>query len=226
MITKRDNEIFELMSVFGGKTFLPVLAKTFFSSEQVARNRLNVLKKDKLIKYVSTGLMSPRNAIYPTENGIRYFQEQGYRTVRSDVSTSQVNHLMLEQITYFYLKKIGKNVQRTIVKNWSKKHHHTPDLCYEHKGKNVYVEIERTNKRPDELAKIQLNSLKDDVHIILYVFENDKKMKQLGSKIPLHEKIYYVTIDKLIESSKDGNIGAVKQLNYLKENGEKENENR
>ena len=226
MITDRDNEIFKLMSEFGGKTFLPVLAKTFFNSEQVARNRLNVLKKKhKLIKYVPTGLMSPRNAIYPTENGIRYFQEEGLKTIRSDVSASQVNHLMLEQITYFYLKKIGKKVKRTIVKNWSKNQHHTPDLCYEYKGKYVYVEIERTNKRPDVLAKIQLNSLKDNVHIILYVFENDKKMKQLGSKIPMHEKIYYVTIDMLIEASKNGRIGAVKQLDYLKKIGDKENEN-
>jgi len=222
MLTDRDHKIFELMSVFGGKTFLPVLAKTFFSSEQVARNRLNVLKKDKMIKYVPTGLMSPRNAIYPTEQGIRYFQEIGLRTIRTDVSTSQVHHLMLEQITYFYLKKIGKDVQRTIVKNWSKKHHHTPDLCYTHKGKNVYVEIERTHKRPDVLAKIMTNMKKDDIHIVLYVFEDEKKMKQIGSKIPIFEKAYYVTIDKLIEASKDGKIGAVKQLDYLKTIGENE----
>jgi len=220
MITDRDNQIFELMSVFGGKTFLPVLEKTLFNNKQVAKNRLTVLAKDKMIKYVSTGLINPRNAIYPTANGLRHFSEQGLRTVLVDVSSSAVEHLMLEQITYFYLKKIGKDVQRTIVKNWREKHHHTPDLCYTHKGKNVYVEIERTNKRPDELAKIQLNSLKDDIHIILYVFENDKKMKQLGSKIPLHEKIYYVTIDKLIEASKDEKIGAVKQLDYLKEIGD------
>jgi len=220
MITARDNEIFELMSVFGGKTFLPVLAKTFFNSEQVARNRLNVLKKDKMIKYVPTGLMSPRNAIYPTANGLRYFIEHGLRTVVSDISSSTVEHLMLEQITYFYLKKIGKDVERTIVKNWREKHNHTPDLCYTHKGKNVYVEIERTNKRPDELAKIQLNSLKDDIHIILYVFEDEKRMKQLGSKIPLHDKIYYVTIGMLIVASKDKKIGAVKQLDFLKNLGD------
>lgn len=220
MITSRDNQIFELMSKFGGKTFIPVLAKTFFKSEQVARNRLNILKKDKMIKYVPTGLMSPRNAIYPTENGIRYFQEIGLRTLRTDVSTSQVEHLMLEQITYFYLKKIGKDVQRTIVKNWSKEHHHTPDLRYEHKGKHVYVEIERTHKRPDVLAKIMSNMKKDDIHIVIYVFENDKKMKQIGSKIPIFEKAYYVTIDQLIQSAKDGKIGAVKQLDYLKKIGD------
>ena len=219
MITKRDFEIFELMSIFGGKTFLPVLEKTFFNNKQVAKNRLTILAKDKMIKYVPTGLINPRNAIYPTANGLRYFAENGLRGVVTDVSSSTVEHLMLEQITYFYLKKIGKDVKRTIVKNWSKEHHHTPDLCYEHNGKNVYVEIERTHKRPDELAKIMTKMKKDNIHIVLYVFENDKKMEQIGKKIPIFEKAYYLTIDKLIEASKNGKIGAVKQLDYLKEIG-------
>lgn len=221
MITQRDKKIFEMMSEFGGKTFIQVLSKTFFNNEQVARNRMNVLKKQKMIKYVNTGLMTPRSAIFASDLGTRYFAENGLRTIRTDVSASQVEHLMLEQIAYYYLKKIGKNVNRTIVKNWSKEHHHTPDLCYLHNnGKPVYVEIERTHKRPSELAKIQVNSCKDNVHIILYVFENDKKMKTLGTKIPLHEKIYFVTIDTLIVNSKNGKIGAVKQLDYLKKIGE------
>ena len=221
MITKRDHEIFELMSYFGGKIFLDVLEKTFFQNRQVAKNRLNVLKNQKMIKYVKTGLMTPRNAIYPTATGLRYFSENGLKTVITDISASQVQHLILEQITYFYLKKIGKNVIRTIVRNWSTKHNHTPDLCYEYKGKNVYVEIERTHKRPDELAKLMLKMEKDNIHIVLYVFENEKKMEQIGRKIPIYEKAYYVTVDKLIESSKNGKIGAVKQLDFLRKNGEK-----
>ncbi len=216
MVTDRDFQIFELMSNFGGKTFLPVLAKTFFNNEQVARNRINKLKKEKLLRTVATGLMSPRNAIYPTAKGLRYFTENGLRNIVTEVASSQVHHLMMEQITYYCLKKIGKDVKRTIVKNWSKEHHHTPDLCYIHKGKNVYVEIERTHKRPDELAKILVNMKKDDIHIVLYVFENDKKMEQIGKKIPVFDKAYYVTIDTLLESSKNGKIGAVKQSEFLK----------
>ena len=221
MITERDFQIFALMSEFGGKTFLNVLSQTFFENEQVARNRLNILKKDKMIKFVKTGLMSPRNAIYPTDAGLRYFKEKGLKTVVTSVSSSTVEHLVIEQIAYFYLKKIGKNVERTIVKNHSKSHAHTPDLAYVHDQKKVYIEIERTIKREDELAKIFLNIKKDDVHAIIYVFENEKKMAQIATKIPIFEKVHYVTIDALKSASKDGKIGAIKQIEYLKKIGEK-----
>jgi len=215
MLTKRDHDIFELMSKFGGKTFVPVLGKTFFASDQQARNRLNRLKKDKLIRYVTTGLMSPRNAIYMTEKGKRYIGEIGLNTVTTEISTVTINHFMLEQIAYYYLKQIGKKVERTAVIKWREKHHHTPDLMYFHENdKMIYVEIERTHKRADKLVQIQLNMEKDNIHKVLYIFENEKKMEQIGKKIPVYNKALYVTVDTLIQSSQNGKIGAISQTEF------------
>ena len=65
MITNRDIEIFKFINKYG-KTYIEVLAKTFFTNEQVARNRINSLAKQNLISYWNTNLMKPRRAIVLT----------------------------------------------------------------------------------------------------------------------------------------------------------------
>ena len=65
MITNRDIEIFKFVNKYG-KTYIEVLAKTFFTNEQVARNRINTLAKQNLISYWNTNLMKPRRAIVLT----------------------------------------------------------------------------------------------------------------------------------------------------------------
>jgi hypothetical protein len=221
MITDRDKKMFEIMSNFGGKTFINVLAKTLYNDEQQARNRLNKLKKDKLIRYKKTGLMSPRNAIYFTEKGKKYGKEElNLNVVETAISSVTVHHMILEQITFYYLQKIGKDVKRTAVIKWRETHHHTPDLMYLHNDKPVYVEIERTAKRADHLAQIFANMQRDSIHKVLYVFENEKKMFQIGKKLPVFDKLLYVTIDTLIESSKQNKIGAITQTKFY-ENLEK-----
>jgi len=216
MITERDKKMFEIMSNFGCKTFVQVLSKTLYKDEQQARNRLNKLKKAKLIRYVQTGLMSPRNAIYLTKLGRTYVADElGLNTVETPISNVTIHHFILEQITFYYLKKLGKNVQRASVIKWREHHNHTPDLLYTHEDKNVYVEIERTHKRADALSRIFINMQKDNIHKVLYVFENEKEMIRLGRKLPIFDKLILVDLPTLIKSSEAGKIGAITQSQFL-----------
>ena len=225
-LTKRDLEIIELMSSFGGKTYIFVLAKTFWlknkNAEQQARNRIQKLKKKKLVRYKETGLTNPKNVILFSDAGKRFvFENFGININDTSVSPFTTWHTIYEQITFYNLKLLSKNVERTIVKKWKEKgYSHTPDLVYTNKkDKNVYIEIELTLKRPDRYMDIFTKMQKDDVGTVLYVFENDKKMKVLGTKIPIWDRIYYTTIDKIIESGEKGKLIAKKQKDFLEEIG-------
>ena len=221
----RDMEILEMMAVMGGKTYMPVLTKTAFlhTAEQTARNRLQVLrKKKKLIRYKPTGLVNPKNAILFTEEGKRFASEVfGINVGDASISPVTTWHNIYEQITYYWLKKMGKDVERTIVHRWRKKgYHHTPDLAYKNqKGKYVYVEIELTKKRPDRYIDVFNRMVADDVGSVLYVFEDDRKMQVLGTKIPLWDKIYYTTIDNIVKGGEAGKLIAIKQADFLKSLG-------
>lgn len=149
-LTERDKEILFLTANFGGKTFIEVLEKTLWygykSSKQQARNRMYVLtNRYGYFTQKLTGLMTPRNAYAVTERGrdaIRtLFDINLSPTV--NVSANTTHHNIMEQVTFFWLKKLGKNPQRTIVKKWSINHKHTPDIYYETERGGIYVEIEK-----------------------------------------------------------------------------------
>lgn len=227
-LTKRDMEILEMMATFGGKTYIPTLTKTAFidAGEQTAKNRVQVLKKKKkLIRHRPTGLAKPKNALVFTEEGKRFADQAfGISIIEPSLSPVTTWHTIFEQITYYWLKKLGKDVERTIVKKWTKLgHRHTPDLVYKNpKGANVYVEVEITPKRSGRYIEIFERMHADDVGSVLYVFENEQKMKTLGKKIPLWDKIYYTTIDRLIDGAKEGKLKAIKQKDFLKQIAEEE----
>jgi DNA-binding Lrp family transcriptional regulator len=221
-LTDRDMELLEMMMDFGGKTYMPVLEQTAFLGvkPQTIRNRLQKLqKKHKVIRYKATGLVNPRNALLLSENGKRLvYQVWGINVGEPNVSPVTTWHTIYEQITYYWLKKLGRNPERTIVTRWSKKgFKHTPDLVYFKNEKPIYVEIELTPKRQNRLIEMFQRMKADGVAAVLYVFENDKKMKTLGTKIPVWDKISYITIQQLIENAQRGKIGAIKQTDYLKE---------
>jgi len=221
-LTERDLEILELMANFGGKTFVYVLAHTFWANakkaEQQVRNRLRKLSNKKIIRYMSTNLNYPKNAVVLTESGKNFVDDYfGIKIHSISLSAVTTWHTIYEQISFYWLKILGKNVERTIVAKWRENHNHTPDLVYQNnKGKNVYVEIELNKKRPDRYIEIFNKMQADDVGAVLYVFENDQKMKTLGKKIPIWDKINYITIDKLIEGGKNGKLLAIKQSEFLK----------
>ena len=226
-LTERDKGIFWLISEFGGKTFHEVLAKTYWHGRSVAlqqaRDRIGKIKsKYKLIRLVPTGLMSPRNAIAFTEIGKRWMKDETDIEIGSFfLSPVTAWHGIYEQISYFWIFKSGReDVSRTIVKDWSLNHKHTPDLLYFQKGdktKPVYVEIELNAKSPIRYIEIFKNMQLDKVHAILYIFENEKKMRQLGRKLPINDKIYITNIDDLIINvSTKNKIGALKQIDFIK----------
>lgn len=226
-LTDRDMDILDLVVTFGGKTFFPVLEQTAFlgAKPQTVRNRINVLRaKKKLFRLKPTGLMKPRSAIVLTEEGKRFVQEIfGETGLDASVSASTTWHNIYEQVTYYWLKQIGKDPIRTIVSKWSKQgYRHTPDLAYKNpKGGLVYVEVELTRKRAERLIDIFNRMKADGVSAALYVFENEQKIKTLGTKIPAWDKIRYTTIPRLIEGAQSGKLDAVKQIDFYKEMGVK-----
>lgn len=228
-LTDRDRLIMRMIAEFGGKTYIPVLTRTFWidatNPTQAARDRVNKLKKKyKLLRHTETGLTNPQNAIAFTDFGKRWALEHTDLVAgKFFLSPVTVWHGIYEQIAYYWLLQSGRSdVSRTIVKNWSVDHRHTPDLLYFHKGKPVYVEIELNHKAQDRYVKIINDSKQDGVHAMLYVYENEKKMVQLGKKLPNSDLIYITNIDALIQSVRNtGKIGAMKQKDFMKKIGEK-----
>jgi len=222
-LTPRDMELFDIMASFNGVTYNPALIKSVYygTKEQTMRNRLQVLRKKKrLIRYKLTNLLKPKYAILLTQEGKAFVEEAfGVRVSDPNPAPMTIKHLIHEQIVYYWLKKAGRDVERTIVRKWREKgYKHTPDLVYHTKKGLVYVEVELTLKRPHSYIEMFKRVKIDNPSVILYVFENERKMKTIGTKIPLWDKIRYTTIDMLIEGVlNDGKIKAIKQTDYIKQ---------
>ena len=223
-LQERDWEFLNIMAHFGGKTFRRVLAETCFlglkNPLQQSANRIYKLKKSmKLFKYIETGLSKNKYVIALSKSGTELLNESGYNIKASvTISPQTVNHTILEQISFYWLLKMGKKVERTIIARWSKEHNHTPDLMYSlDSGEMIYVEVELSKKSPQRYIDTFTKMKKDGVKSVLYVFENEKKMKQIGRVIPTWDKLFYITKDELIECFENGKLKAKKQIEVLKE---------
>lgn len=220
-LTDRDREILELMSVFGGKTYIEVLEKTIWhgykSAPVQARNRMTKLeKKYSLFIHKLTGLTSPRSAWALSENGKDVVRTQFEKNISNiSVSPVTVGHNIIEQIAYYWLKKIGKNPERTVVSKWSTNHKHTPDLVYYKNNEPIYVEIEKNVKSAGAYNSIFANIIQDKVNKVLYVVEDQKRVEQFARNLPTSDKIMLVAIDDLIEAAQSGKIGAISQKQAL-----------
>lgn len=235
-LPERDIAIIKLMSNFGGKTFLPVLEKTFWDGKKVARqqaaDRISKLKnKFQLLRYLTTGLVEPRSAIVYTEAGKRLSIDMGGSGVVTSISPSTVNHQVIEQIAFYWLQLCGYSTKRTYIKDWKEQgYNHTPDLAYVDKnGQLVYVEVELSKKNQESYRSIYSAIERDGIKHILYVFENEKRMRQIGKLLPGYDmegKLFYsgpkirlITVDQLIEESKSGSVRGI-DLQMLKGMGE------
>ena len=230
-LTKRDKDLIEMMVDFGGVTYNPALKNTIFydTSEYAMKKRLQILKKRGLIRYKQTNLFKPRYAIVFQSSAEEFLWDNyGFRIKQVNPNPNTIYHLILEQQAYFWLKKAGKDVKRTIVSKWQSggAHKHTPDLVYPLKdGSLVYVEVENTPKRTDRYIDIFNRTKVDNPKTVLYVFENKKKMKTLGRKIPLWDRIRYTTVEWLRDSVlESGKIKAIKQIEFFEKNGIKAKE--
>jgi hypothetical protein len=147
MITKRDLEIFKFINKYG-KTYLPVLEKTFFTSPSSAKNRIVNLKNSGLISYWNTKLASPKKAIVLSKETKDYLEnELDIKVKLPTMNMSTIHHNIIEQIVDFYLSSIGR-IERTTVANDHSKMHHIPDFIFYPHGSKMKVNIEvETSKK-------------------------------------------------------------------------------
>lgn len=197
MITDNDIEVLKFLNKYG-QTYLNVLGQTFFKNEQSARDRINKLYKQKIIKYKKTKLMTPRRAIILSKHGEKFLEnELGITPKNYSINLSTIFHNVIEQITDFYLNQIG-NTERTTIKTHYKNLNHIPDFIFINENdRKFYIEIETTIKSEKSYKKISLDTKKDSPYGIIYITENKKKIKTLSKKFGVDGKLHFIDIETL-----------------------------
>lgn len=205
MLTNRDIEIFKFLNRYG-KTYIEVLGKTFFPSEQIARNRINRLAKYNLIGYWTTGLMKPRRALVLTSDSKTYLDEElGYEIKKAKINQTTIHHNVVEQITDFHLQKIGK-VERATVYTHYKHLNHIPDFIYHNaEGKKFYIECEVTKKSASRYNDIVSKAIKDNPYAVIYVADTMEKAKAIAKIMPTWEKLFFIDLEGLIKNINESN---------------------
>jgi len=200
MITDRDIEIFKFINKYG-KSYIDVLAKTFFSNEQVARNRMNILAKQNLITYWNTNLMKPRRAIVLTSDTKSMLENDFDITPRNaKLNRTTIQHNIIEQIVDFHLSKIG-TVERTTVYTHRDKLHHIPDFIFTNEvGNKINIEVELTKKSAPRYAKLMQLVAKDNPDAIIYVLTSKEKIKPFATIMPKWHKLFFISVDDLIKN--------------------------
>lgn len=216
MLTDRDINILKFLNRYG-KSYIEVLGKTFFSSEQIARNRVNRLAKYNLIGYWNTGLMKPRRALVLTTDSKAYLNsELGYDVKKTKINQSTIHHNVVEQITDFYLQKIGK-VERTTVYTHYTHLHHIPDFIYiDDETRRFFIECEVTKKATSRYNTIIEKITKDNPYAVIYVTDTIEKAKAIAKVMPTWEKLFFIDLDSLIKNIKEnGKIQPINQKTLL-----------
>ena len=202
MITERDIKIFKFINKYG-KSYIEVLAKTFFTNEQVARNRINILAKQNLISYWNTGLMKPRRALVLTAD-TRSMLENEYEIIlrSTKLNRTTIHHNVIEQIPDYHLSKIG-TVERTTVYTHKEKLHHIPDFIFTNEnGNKINIEVELTKKSAPRYVKLMQSVSKDNPDAIIYILSSKDKIKSYASIMPKWHKLFFISIDELIKNIK------------------------
>lgn len=210
MITNRDIEIFKFINSYG-KTYIEVLAKTFFTNEQVARNRINSLAKQNLISYWNTNLMKPRRAIVLTaDTKVMLEDEFEIKAKNVKLNRTTIQHNIIEQITQFHLSKIG-SVERTTVSTHQDKLNHIPDFIFTNSnGNKINIEIELSKKSAPRYTKLMQDVAKDNPDAIIYILDSKTKIKSFASIMPKWQKLYFISIDELIKNINE--LGQIKPI--------------
>lgn len=210
MITPRDIEVFKFINRYG-KSYNEVLGKTFFSNTSTASKRMYQLQKQGLITFWKTSLLSPRRAIVLT-NETKEFLENEYelKPKNTKINVSTIHHNILEQITDYHLSKIGV-VLRTTISEHSKTLHHVPDFIFTSKNNQRFnVEIELTKKSQERYKSILLNTSKDDVDGILYIFETKNDIERYINFMPKDSRLLFIDINTMIS-----NIASLERINPI-----------
>lgn len=200
MITERDIEIFKFINKYG-KSYIEVLAKTFFLNEQVARNRMNILAKQNLITYWNTNLMKPRRALVLTSDTKSMLENNFDIAPRNTkLNRTTIQHNIIEQIVDFHLSKIG-TVERTTVYTHKEKLHHIPDFIFTNEsGNKINIEVELTKKSAPRYAKLMQLVAKDNPDAIIYILTSKEKIKSFATIMPKWHKLFFISIEDLIKN--------------------------
>jgi hypothetical protein len=216
MITQRDFEIFKFINKYG-KSYLPVMEKTFFPSQYSAKNRINELIKNGLISTWNTKLASPKKALVLSQEIKEYmWDELDIRIKQTKINMSTIHHNIIEQIADFHLSKIG-TIERTTVAKHSDKLHHVPDFIFTTQNNQKFnIEIELTKKSLPRYKAILMATIKDNVAGILYIVNKKSDIKKYAEFLPRDKRLLIIDIDTLIENIKNlGRINPFSQEQFL-----------
>jgi len=217
-INKKDIEILKFINLFG-KSFADVLGNTFFNTTQQARDRLVKIKKMGLIRYKSTGLMKPRNAIFLTAEAKTMLIRMGENIKDGKITISSLEHNMLEQIAFYWLGKIG-DIDRALVYRDNSTLRHIPDMILKINNKKINVEVEITQKSKTNYKRSTLKMSEDNPYSVLYICMNKKKALTIAKSLPSWDKFVFIDIETLICNIKSQNrVGAMSQRKILGEGG-------
>ena len=211
MITKRDKEIVDFINIFG-KTYYKVLGETFFNNEQVARNRINLLIKEKIfrsIKLDQEEINAPKTCIVLGSEGKFLVEEMG-KSVKDFRTTRRINHNLYEQIAYYYLVQTG-TVERTTIANHFKDYKHIPDFILKTNNLTLFVEIELSLKSPKRYIQLIEKTLFSGIDRILYIVPNEQIALKIYDYLPISLREFinfsYITFEDLkINVLADGKI--------------------
>ena len=201
MITKRDKEIVDFINIFG-KTYYKVLGETFFNNEQVARNRINLLIKEKIFKTVKLEqeeINAPKTCIVLGTEGKFIVEDMG-KSVKDFRTTRRINHNLYEQIAYYYLVQTG-TVERTTIANHFKDYKHIPDFILKTNNLTLFVEIELSLKSPKRYIQLIEKTLFSGIDRILYIVPNEQIALKIYDYLPISLREFinfsYITFDDL-----------------------------
>ena len=203
LITERDTAVFLFINRYG-KSYIEVLGATFFPTVQKARSRINKLYKEGYIKYITTGLITPRRLVTLSENAKHYLREDCATEPKSArLALRTIEHNMIEQLADYHLSTIQDvNIERTTVMEHSRTLKHVPDLLAKRGKFSMYVEVELTKKSSIRYKELIATLQDAELNIVLYVSTTERRLKSLARTLPTWDKLRFITIDKMISNIK------------------------
>lgn len=201
MLTDRDLEILKFTNIYG-RTFLPVLGRTFFPSEKIARDRIGTLARQKFVRFIDTNIVGIGRAVVLSHESQKYFEEMGIKPKKINSGWTTIKHNVIEQTAHFWLSKLGE-VERTSVAKHGAKMEHVPDMILTlPSGGRVFVEVETSRKARGRYDGIFEKIRKEDPAVVLYVLPKEKQIQSFAKFLPEYERVRVIDIDTLIENVK------------------------
>lgn len=211
MLTDRDLEMIKFTNIYG-RTFLPVLGRTFFPSEKIARDRIAKLVRQKIVRYIDTDRVKIGRAVVLTHETQKYLVDIGLEPKKVNSGWTTINHNIIEQTAHYWLSKLGE-VERTSVAKHGAKMEHVPDMILTlSSGGRVFVEVETSRKARGRYDGIFEKIRKEDPAVVLYVLPKEKQMQSFANFLPEYDRVRIIDIDTLIENvQKTGKVSAKAQ---------------